>query len=112
MPGRTGGLASLERKLQLKFLDQQLLRQALTHRPYAHEHATAGAQDKTRLVALGRAVETTGAAQGRKYGVEVRRAGVRLGGGEGSPRRGAEQAAAKEAIGSFEAARTGIADGG
>src|SRR5258708_10749317 len=56
MPGRTGGLASLERKLQLKFLDQQLLLQALTHRSYAHEHATDGAQDNERLEFLGDAV--------------------------------------------------------
>ena len=236
MPGRTGGLASLERKLQLKFLDQRLLLQALTHRSYAHEHATDGAQDNERLEFLGDAVleliaadvlyrrdphagegsltldraavvstgalaaaarridlgryllvgrgvektggrdldsllanaleamigaiyldlgyetaarvfdrlggtpaegainhkgrlqemtqadasgvpvyhvvESTGPAHRRHYRVEVRLAGVRLGGGEGSTRRGAEQAAAKEAIGSFEAARTGIADGG
>src|SRR5258708_22098907 len=56
MPGRAGGLASLERKLRLKFLDQQLLLQALTHRSYAHEHAAEGARDNERLEFLGDAV--------------------------------------------------------
>jgi len=40
----------------------------------------------------------------------VRIAGVRLGEGEGSTRRAAEQAAAKAAIGRFEATRTGIGE--
>ena len=235
MSGRGGGLASLERKLRLKFLDRRLLLQALTHRSYAHEHASEGAQDNERLEFLGDAVleliaadvlyrrdpeagegsltldraavvstgalaaaarridlgryllvgkgvektggreldsllanalealigaiyldlgieaaarvfdrlggtpaegvmnhkgrlqelsqadasgvpvykviEATGPAHRRHYRVEVRLAGVRLGEGEGSTRRGAEQAAAKVAIAGFEASRTGIADG-
>ena len=52
--------------------------------------------------------EASGPAHRRKYRVEVRIAGVRLGEGEGSTRRAAEQAAAKAAIGRFEATRTGI----
>ena len=54
--------------------------------------------------------EASGPAHRRRYRVEVRIAGVRLGEGEGSTRRAAEQAAAKTAIGRFEATRTGIAD--
>jgi ribonuclease-3 len=55
-------------------------------------------------------VEAIGPAHRRRYRVEVRIAGVRLGAGEGSTRRAAEQAAAKAAIGKFEATRTGIGD--
>lgn len=54
--------------------------------------------------------EATGPAHRRRYRVEVRIAGVRLGEGEGSTRRAAEQAAAKAAIGRFEATRTGIGE--
>jgi ribonuclease-3 len=57
-------------------------------------------------------IEATGPGHRRRYRVEVCLAGVRLGVGEGSTRRAAEQAAAKEAISRFEATRTGIADSG
>jgi ribonuclease-3 len=57
-------------------------------------------------------VEASGPGHRRHYQVEVCLAGVRLGVGEGTTRRAAEQAAAKEAIGRFEATRTGIGDSG
>jgi ribonuclease-3 len=54
-------------------------------------------------------IEASGPGHFRQYVVEVRLAGVRLGTGEGTTRRAAEQAAAREAIAAFEATRTGIA---
>jgi ribonuclease III len=54
-------------------------------------------------------IEASGPGHVRQYLVEVRLAGVRLGTGEGTTRRAAEQAAAREAIAAFEATRTGIA---
>jgi ribonuclease-3 len=57
-------------------------------------------------------VEATGPGHRRHYQVEVCLAGVRLGTGEGTTRRAAEQTAAKEAIARFEATRTGIGETG
>jgi ribonuclease III len=54
-------------------------------------------------------IEASGPGHVRQYVVEVRLAGVRLGTGEGTTRRAAEQAAAREAIAAFEATRSGIA---
>jgi ribonuclease-3 len=54
-------------------------------------------------------IEASGPGHVRQYVVEVRLAGVRLGTGEGTTRRAAEQAAARQAIATFEATRTGIA---
>jgi ribonuclease-3 len=56
-----------------------------------------------------RVIEASGPGHDRHYLVEVRLGGARLGKGEGSTRRAAEQAAAREAIGAFEATRTGLA---
>lgn len=50
-PGR---VAELERRLGYRFLDPQLLEQALTHASYANEHPPAG--DHGRLAFLGDAV--------------------------------------------------------
>jgi ribonuclease-3 len=55
-----------------------------------------------------RVIAASGPGHDRRYRVEVRLAGVRLGKGQGSTRRAAEQAAAREAIATFEVTRTGL----
>jgi ribonuclease-3 len=55
-------------------------------------------------------VATDGPSHKRRYTVEVRLSGVRLGVGDGGTRRAAEQAAAREGIATFEATRTSLSD--
>jgi ribonuclease-3 len=81
---------------------------AINHKGRLQELTQADAEG----VPVYQVAEATGPAHRRRYRVEVRIAGVRLGEGEGSTRRAAEQAAAKAAIGRFEATRTGIGEGG
>jgi ribonuclease-3 len=57
-----------------------------------------------------RVVSADGPSHRRQYTVEVRLSGVRLGVGEGSTRRAAEQEAAREGIAAFEATRTNLAE--
>lgn len=49
-------LFSLEEKLQIEFLDYDLLRRALTHRSFLNENNDAGVEDNERLEFLGDAV--------------------------------------------------------
>jgi ribonuclease-3 len=79
---------------------------AINHKGRLQELTQADAEG----VPVYEVAEATGPAHRRRYRVEVRIAGVRLGEGEGSTRRAAEQAAAKAAIGRFEATRTGIGE--
>jgi ribonuclease-3 len=81
---------------------------AINHKGRLQELTQADAEG----VPVYKVIEATGPGHRRRYRVEVCLAGVRLGVGEGSTRRAAEQAAAKEAISRFEATRTGIADSG
>jgi|SRR5450759_2830739 ribonuclease-3 len=81
---------------------------AINHKGRLQELTQADAEG----VPVYQVAEATGPAHRRRYRVEVRIAGVRLGEGEGSTRRAAEQAAAKAAIGRFEATRTGIGEEG
>jgi ribonuclease-3 len=81
---------------------------AINHKGRLQELTQADAEG----VPVYQVAEATGPAHRRCYRVEVRIAGVRLGEGEGSTRRAAEQAAAKAAIGRFEATRTGIGEEG
>ena len=59
----TPDLASLQKKLHLRFRDTGLLERALTHSSYAHEHADQGLLDNERLEFLGDAVIELVAAQ-------------------------------------------------
>jgi ribonuclease-3 len=79
---------------------------AINHKGRLQEMTQADAQG----VPVYHVAEASGPAHRRHYRVEVRIAGVRLGEGEGSTRREAEQAAAKAAISRFEATRTGIGE--
>ncbi len=81
---------------------------AINHKGRLQELTQADAEG----VPVYQVAEATGPAHRRRYRVEVRIAGVRLGEGEGSTRRAAEQAAAKAAIARFEATRTGIGEEG
>ena len=51
-----GSQATLERALGYTFTDPALLRQALTHRSYVHEHPEEGAETNERLEFLGDAI--------------------------------------------------------
>jgi ribonuclease-3 len=81
---------------------------AINHKGRLQELTQADAEG----VPVYKVIKATGPGHRRHYQVEVCLAGVRLGVGEGSTRRAAEQAAAKEAIARFEATRTGIGDNG
>jgi ribonuclease-3 len=77
---------------------------AINHKGLLQELTQADAEG----VPVYEVADASGPAHRRHYRVEVRIAGVRLGEGEGTTRRAAEQAAAKAAISRFEATRTGI----
>jgi ribonuclease III len=79
---------------------------AINHKGRLQELTQADAEG----VPVYKVIQATGPGHRRRYQVEVCLAGVRLGVGEGSTRRAAEQAAAKQAIARFEATRTGIGD--
>jgi len=80
---------------------------AINHKGLLQELTQADAEG----VPVYQVAESSGPAHRRRYRVEVRIAGVRLGEGAGSTRRSAEQAAARAAIGRFEATRTGLGEG-
>jgi ribonuclease III len=77
---------------------------AVNHKGRLQELTQADAEG----VPVYKVVAASGPGHYRRYVVEVRLAGASLGKGEGSTRRAAEQAAARAAIATFEATRTGL----